>query len=71
MPIKTSHKDTFVIDNLPAEHEWPELAFDLPEVKYPERLNAARDLLQANPDRVAILSDDKNWTYGEVDKTSS
>ena len=71
MSIKTSHKDTFVIDNLPAEHEWPELAFKLPEVNYPDRLNAATELLKADPDKVAILSDDKNWTYGEVDKTSS
>lgn len=71
MSLETSHKDTFVIDNLPAEHEWPEIRFDLPEVQYPDRLNAARELLKASPDRVAILSDDKTWTYGEVDKTSN
>lgn len=71
MSRKTSHKDTFVIDNLPPENKRPEIRFDLPEVRYPERLNAARELLKANTNRVAILSDEKNWTYGEVDKTSN
>lgn len=71
MSLKTSHKDTFVIDNLPAKGEWPEFRFDLQGVNYPERLNAAKELLKINPDRVAIHSDEKTWTYGEVDKTSN
>ncbi len=71
MSIKTSHKDTFVIDHLPAESGWPELRFDLPEVNYPDQLNAATELLKADPNRIAILSDEKTWTYGEVDITSN
>lgn len=71
MSQETSHKDTFVIDNLPPENEWPEFHFNLPEVNYPDRLNAARELLKAPPDRIAILSDNKNWTFDEVDKTSN
>lgn len=71
MPVKTSHIDTFVIDNLPPQSEWPEFQFNLLEVNYPERLNAAREILKSAPEKIAIHSDGKTWTYGEVDKTSN
>ena len=41
----SGHVDTFASDNLPPREAWPELLFDLPELRYPERLNAARALL--------------------------
>ena len=34
-------------DNLPPREAWPELRFDLPELRYPARLNAAVALLDA------------------------
>ena len=61
-------KDTFVIDYLPPKETWPDLVFDIPEVQYPEYLNAATALLDNDPDRVAIRADGLTWTYGEVDK---
>ena len=41
----SGYVDTFANDNLPPREEWPDLVFDLPELRYPERLNAAKALL--------------------------
>src|SRR5438094_4345892 len=41
----TAHTDTFARDNLPPRAQWPELIFDLPELRYPGRLNCATELL--------------------------
>ncbi|MBL8380539.1 MAG: AMP-binding protein [Burkholderiales bacterium] len=43
----TAHVDTFARDRLPPRALWPELRFDLPELRYPARLNAAAELLDA------------------------
>jgi 2-aminobenzoate-CoA ligase len=69
--MKTAHKDTFVIDNLPPKDQWPELIFDIPEVQYPEKMNAAVELLKASPERAAIHSLHKTWTFGQVDVDSN
>ena len=37
----TAHVDTFARDNLPPRRDWPEMIFDLPELKYPARMNCA------------------------------
>ncbi len=42
---RTAHLDTFAKDQLPPREQWPELIFDLPELQYPERMNAAALLL--------------------------
>jgi 2-aminobenzoate-CoA ligase len=41
----TAHVDTFARDNLPPPDELPEVFFDLPELRYPARMNAAVELL--------------------------
>ena len=41
----TAHVDTFVRDNLPPKSRWPQLVFELPELRYPKRLNCAAELL--------------------------
>jgi len=41
----TAHADTFARDNLPPPDELPEVFFDLPELRYPARMNAAVELL--------------------------
>jgi 2-aminobenzoate-CoA ligase len=41
----TAHVDTFARDNLPAPGELPEFLFELPELRYPARLNCAAELL--------------------------
>jgi 2-aminobenzoate-CoA ligase len=63
----TAHADTFARDHLPPRDAWPELIFTLPELQYPERLNAADALLDprfaANP---CIHGPDGTWTYAEL-----
>ncbi|MBA3799354.1 MAG: AMP-binding protein [Geodermatophilaceae bacterium] len=70
--MPSAHVDTFARDNLPPADQWPELLFDLPELAYPERLNAASALLErglaaGGPDRPCLLAPDgTSWSYGEV-----
>src|SRR5512133_3605433 len=43
--LPSAHVDTFCRDHLPPADQWPELTFDLPELRYPDRLNCATTLL--------------------------
>jgi 2-aminobenzoate-CoA ligase len=63
--------DTFAKDRLPPKDQWPRLHFDLPELRYPERLNCATVLLddaiaEGHGDRPAILADAGTITYREL-----
>src|SRR3954452_15758384 len=61
-------RDTFVEDRLPSPELLPEFRFDLPEVQYPERLNAAAELLRGGaPDSLAVVNDHGRWNYAELD----
>lgn len=68
----TAHVDTFTRDALPPTDLWPTLEFTIPDVRYPERLNAAVELLDRTidrfgPDRPAILlADGTSWSYDEL-----
>ena len=65
-------RDRFVEERLPPPDRLPEFRFDMPEVQYPERLNAAVDLLKGGaPDALAILNDHGRWTYAELDDFSA
>ena len=49
----------------------PEFRFDLPALQYPERLNAAAELLKrGKPDDLAIVNAHGRWTYAELDEFS-
>lgn len=67
----SAHTDSFCRDRLPPGQQWPRLLFDLPELHYPDRLNAATALLDGaidrfGPDRPCLRSLHGTWTYGEV-----
>jgi 2-aminobenzoate-CoA ligase len=67
----SAHVDTFARDNLPPRKDWPEMLFELPELRYPARLNCAVELLDgALPkgwrDRTAIRAMDGHCTYGQL-----
>ncbi|MBO1267929.1 AMP-binding protein [Arthrobacter cavernae] len=73
MTMTTSaHVDTFTRDHLPPANTWPALEFTLPELQYPERLNAAAVLIddavaEHGADRPALRTPDGTvWTYGEL-----
>lgn len=78
---RSAHRDTFARDQLPPPEQWPALEFALPELQYPERLNAAHELLDGTiarlgSDRVAMRAVDGEaedsheapeiWTYGRL-----
>ncbi|MFH8337840.1 AMP-binding protein [Streptomyces sp. AM6-12] len=64
----SAHVDTFARDHLPPPQEWPELRFDLPELRYPARLNCAVELLgHTDGARPAFRTPDGPvWTYAEL-----
>jgi 2-aminobenzoate-CoA ligase len=64
----SAHVDTFARDHLPPREEWPQLRFDLPELRYPDRLNCAAALLDgADPGRPVFHTPaGPSWTYGEL-----
>lgn len=67
----SAHTDSFCRDRLPPADQWPRLVFDLPELHYADRLNAATALLDGaverfGADRPCLRSLDETWTYGEV-----
>jgi 2-aminobenzoate-CoA ligase len=67
----SAHADTFCRDNLPPPEQWPEFSFSLPELRYPERVNCAEELLYTTikrhgADRPCALSPSGDWTYGDV-----
>ena len=64
-------RDTFVEDRLPPPEVLPEFRFDLPELQYPERLNAAAELLKGGaPDALAVINEHGRWTYAQLDDFS-
>lgn len=70
----SAHVDTFTRDSLPPIDLWPTLEFTIPEVQYPERVNAAAELLDRTIDRhgadrpAILLADGSSWTYGELQR---
>jgi 2-aminobenzoate-CoA ligase len=71
MSARTAHLDTFARDNLPPRALWPEFSFDLPELRYPERLNAATELLdrmvaRGFGDKPVFYTPNQRWTYRDL-----
>ena len=67
----SAHVDTFCRDRLPPQDQWPEFLYDLPQLRYPERLNCAAELLDATAPRdgsgrPCLRSPTQTWTYGET-----
>ncbi|ANZ40274.1 2-aminobenzoate-CoA ligase [Lentzea guizhouensis] len=61
--------DTFARDHLPPAALWPTIEFTTPELTYPDRLNAAAELIDGavQLDRPAVrTADGEVWTYGEL-----
>lgn len=67
----TAHIDTFAKDNLPPRDQWPHFKFDLPELKYPERLNCATSLLDARiaeglGEKIVFYTPNEAWSYQDL-----
>ncbi len=60
--------DSFVADRLPPADMQPKFLFESEGLRYPERLNAAAQLLAGGePETLAMLNDGGAWTYRELD----
>ena len=69
--MPTAHIDTFARDHLPSPHLQPEYIFELPELRFPEQLNCATELLdrhvaEGRGDRVCIRAPGLTWTYADL-----
>jgi 2-aminobenzoate-CoA ligase len=67
----TAHIDTFARDNLPPQRQMPEIRLDLPELKYPARMNCATELLdkpvtRGHGHRIALRTNDGECTYTQL-----
>ncbi len=68
----SSYDDTFARDNLPPADQWPVLEFTTDALQYPERVNAAVEIIDVptqtfGPDRPALRTPEGTvWTYGEL-----
>ena len=59
--------DPFVRDRLPSVEEQPKFLFELPELHYPDALNAAVALIGGGEaDALAVVNDMGAWTYDEM-----
>ena len=71
----SAHIDRFVLDHLPPPDQQPDFIFDRPELAYPERLNAAAELLRralaaAGPGARALIDHDHEFSWSRVDLIS-
>src|SRR5215469_15623182 len=67
----TAHLDTFARDNLPPRAQWPDFLFELPELKYPERMNCVVELLDrwvaaGRGNRPCLISPAESLTYAQL-----
>ncbi|MFD3511610.1 AMP-binding protein [Streptomyces sp. NPDC058657] len=68
----SAHTDTFPRDHLPPAEQWPDLLFELPELRYPARLNCGVELLDRTldafrADRPALRTlSGEIWSYGDL-----
>lgn len=64
-------RDSFVADRLPPVEQQPEFLFDSPELQYPDRFNAAVELVdravaEGEADRPAVINAHGRWTYADL-----
>jgi 2-aminobenzoate-CoA ligase len=66
--IRSAHIDTFARDHLPAPEQMPEFLFELPELRYPERMNCVTAfvdewLAAGHGDRDCLISPTETVSY--------
>src|SRR5690606_38845499 len=67
----SAHIDTFTRDNLPPLRDRPDFIFTLPELRYPERINCVKELLDrwidlGRGERTCIVSPAETLTYAQL-----
>lgn len=72
----SAHIDTFTRDSLPPPEQQPEFLFELPELRFPERLNCATPLLdrhvaEGRGGRLCIQAPGVRWTYADLQERAN
>lgn len=72
----TAHVDTFAQDRLPAPGALPEFLFELPELRFPARMNCATELLDrrvaaGEGGRLCIQGAGVRWTYADLQRQAN
>ena len=67
----SGYADNFAREHLPPPDQWPEFLFDLPALRYPERLNCVAELLDAavargDGERTAVIGEHETLSYAEL-----
>ncbi len=73
----SGHVDRYADEHMPPPAQMPELRFDLPEMQYPERLNAVTRLLDRHVTdgrgtrRCLVAPGEIDWTYAELQRVAN
>jgi 2-aminobenzoate-CoA ligase len=73
-PLSPSgHQDGFARAHLPPPGQWPDFHFDLPRLRYPERLNCVTELLdravrRGGGERIALYGEHETLTYAQLQR---
>ena len=72
-PSRSGHQDGFARANLPPPGQWPDFHFDLPQLRYPERLNCVTELLdraveRGGAERIALIGEHAGEHGGEHER---
>src|ERR1700722_8784087 len=73
----SAYRDTFARDHLPPSGQWPVLEFTTEALQYPDRLNAATEIIDVpvttfGADRPALRTPDGDvWTYGDLQRRAN
>ena len=70
-PYPSGYADSFARDKLPPREQWPEMIFELPQLRYPDRLNCAAAFVDAHvaggrSDNIALFGENGQLTYSEL-----
>jgi len=68
---KTAHVDPFVRERLPPRELWPDLLYDLPELRYAPQTNVVSEILDSHVaagrgDARCLMGDSFTWSYKDL-----
>src|SRR4029453_10548240 len=75
--IRSAHVDTFARDRLPPPSQLPEFLFEPPQLKFPDRMNCAGELLdrwveRGQGDRLCLRgAGGLRWTYAQLQEQAN
>jgi len=73
---KTAHVDPFVRERLPPRELWPDLLYDLPELRYAPQTNVVSEILDSHVgagrgDARCLVGNSFTWSYKDLQHTAN